>query len=358
MFRLLMIVAILCMGRSVTAATELGVEGTRFTVNGQPTFLLGMSYYGALGASREFIQQDLDDMQESGFNWIRVWATWAAFDSNVSTVDEQGNLRQPFFDHLKWLLAECDRRGMMVDVTLSSGESVIRAGGPATLEAHRRAAVALTTELKPFRNWYLDVANENNAFRIDKKSGKISFRFGRGKTTKTIPFKDLRQLISAVKNVDSARLVTVSFGGGDEFTEEGLREYMKEVRVDFLTPHRRRRRGEPEKVASGTRNTLALMEKIEHVVPVHYQEPFRRGFRPEWWIPKAGDFVIHLQGAIAGGAAGWCFHNGDNRATDAVARQPRRSFDMREKRLFEQFDEEERQAIRVIRRLMTRAEAQ
>ena len=45
------------------------------------------------------------------------------------------------------------------------------------------------------------------------------------------------------------------------------------------------------------------------------------------------------RGANAGGAAGWCFHNGDVRARPDG--QPRRSFDLREKRLFEQLDEEE-----------------
>ena len=34
------------------------------------------------------------------------------------------------------------------------------------------------------------------------------------------------------------------------------------------------------------------------------------------------------------GAAGWCFHNGDERA--AKDGRPRRSFDLREKRLFEE----------------------
>ena len=42
-------------------ATELGINGTQFTLNGTPTFLYGISYYGALGAPEEFIRRDLDD---------------------------------------------------------------------------------------------------------------------------------------------------------------------------------------------------------------------------------------------------------------------------------------------------------
>jgi hypothetical protein len=80
------------------------------------------------------------------------------------------------------------------------------------------------------------------------------------------------------------------------------------------------------------------------VVPVHYQEPFRRGFGK--WNPQAEDFLADARAAIAGGAAGWCFHNGDARG--APESQPRRSFDLREKRLFAQFDEQERKTVELL----------
>jgi hypothetical protein len=56
----------------IMSRTELAIKGEQFTINGKPTFLLGISYYGALGASKDFIQRDLDDMQKYGFNWFRV----------------------------------------------------------------------------------------------------------------------------------------------------------------------------------------------------------------------------------------------------------------------------------------------
>jgi hypothetical protein len=87
------------------------------------------------------------------------------------------------------------------------------------------------------------------------------------------------------------------------------------------------------------------MKDLGRVVPVHYQEPLRRGY--EKWNPRAEDFVTDLRGAMAGGAAGWCFHNGSERgAQDA---KPRRSFDLRERRLFDQLDQEERNAIELLR---------
>jgi len=78
-------------------------------------------------------------------------------------------------------------------------------------------------------------------------------------------------------------------------------------------------------------------------VPVHYQEPFRRGFRPQQWEPPADAFLTDLTQARAG-AAGWCFHNGDQK--DKPEGQPRRSFDLREKRLFDQLDDEEAKVLK------------
>ena len=77
-----------------SSRTTLGIDGTRFTINSKPTFLLGFSYYGALGASDEFLRKDLDDFQRLGFNWLRVWGTWDAFDYSISAFDLQGRPRE------------------------------------------------------------------------------------------------------------------------------------------------------------------------------------------------------------------------------------------------------------------------
>ncbi len=77
------------------------------------------------------------------------------------------------------------------------------------------------------------------------------------------------------------------------------------------------------------------MQDVGRVVPVLYQEPFRRGYTD--WEPNSDDFLTDLRGALESGAAGWCFHNGQEKA----GKQPARSFDMRSKRLFDQLDSEE-----------------
>lgn len=306
-------------------ATELGVKGTSFTLGGRATFLLGVSYYAGLGAPEEAIRKDLADAEKRGFNWIRVWATWAAFGNDVSAVDAEGRSREKFLKKLRWLVAECDARGIVVDVTLSRGNGVT---GPARLqtpEAHRRAVESVVAALKGRRNWYLDLGNERNI-----------------KDKRFVGFGDLKELRALARKLDPGLPVTASHAG--DLTKEEFREYLR-AGMDFVSPHRPRNADSPGQTEKKTKDCLAWGNELGREVPVHYQEPFRRGFGA--WVPKAEDFAADLKGARAGGAAGWCFHNGDERS--AKDGRPGRSFDLREKRLFEQLDAEEVKALRLLK---------
>ncbi|AMV36054.1 hypothetical protein [Planctomyces sp. SH-PL62] len=302
--------------------TELGVQGARFTVNGRPTFLLGASYYGGLGAPADFVRRDLDDLQRNGFNWVRVWATWGAFGRDVSAVDADGRAREPFLGRLVELVADCDRRGLVVDVTLTRGDGT--AGGALPdFESHRRAVETLVVALKAHRNWYLDLANERDV-----------------RDARHVPAEELKPLRELVGRLDPGRLVTASFGGHD-LDEPDLREALLAIGLDFVCPHRPREPGSPGRTEAATRASLDAMKAVGRSAPVHYQEPFRRGYGP--WEPSAADFLDDLRGALAGGAAGWCFHNGSERG--AAGDAPRRSFDLHDRRLFDQLDEEERRVV-------------
>ncbi len=308
------------------ASTVLGTEGTRFVVNGQPRFLLGISYYSGLGASEDSIRKDLDDAQRYGFNWLRVWATWAGFGTDVSAVATDGEPREPFLGKLKWLVADCDRRGVVVDVTLNrrkQSRSSPASGCVTNLASHLRAVERLVAALKPHRNWYLDLANEHDV-----------------RDARYVSADELRMLRELVRRLDPLRLVTASFGGHD-LDEEEVRRNLADIGLDFLAPHRPRTAVSARQTEAQTRAVLAVMARLGHSVPVHYQEPFRRGYGE--WQPAAEDFLIDLRGAVAGGAAGWCFHNGAQNG--APASQPRRSFDLRDKRLFEQLDNEEQSVV-------------
>jgi hypothetical protein len=298
-------------------AARLGIDGTAFTIDGKKQFLLGASYYGALGAPDEFISRDLDDLKRLGFNWIRVWATWDAFGNNVSAVNVDGTAREPYLSRLAALVREANRRGLIVDVTLSRGT------GLPNQEAHLRAVETLARTLKRYRNVYFDLANERDV-------GDARF----------VDFPELKALRDRVKATDPRRLVTAS-GDGDR---KELARYLFEAQVDFIAPHLARRAGSAEQTADKTREYLRWMGELGRSVPVHYQEPFRRGYGA--WQPTAVDFCTDLRGARTGGAAGWCFHNGS--ARDSESDRPRRSFDLHpsEGRLMDQLDAVEREFVK------------
>jgi len=240
--------------------TKLGVSGRRFTINDKETFLFGISYYAALGASQDFILSDLDDMQGLGINWIRVWATWAAFDHNVSAVNEQGEEREPYMSQLKWLIEECDKRGIIVDVTLSRGGRI--AGDFSflmDLAVHQKAVETIVEALKPYRNWYFDLSNERNC-----------------DDDRYTTFAELKDLRDAAKLIDPECLTTASAGGDIPYDE--LDGYLLEAEVDFICPHRPRSAESAGQTEAQSGIYLGWMGGYGRIVPVHYQEPFRRGF--------------------------------------------------------------------------------
>ncbi len=319
-----MITALLAIASIYTPAVTLEIQDTQFLIDGKPTFLLGASYYGALGASDDFVDRDLHELKERGFNWIRVWATWGAFENNVSAVDAQGNAREPYLSRLKSLCEKADQLGMIIDVTLSRGGRVAGASLLPSQEAHLSAVNTLTQELRQFRNIYFDVGNERNI-----------------RDARHVTFQEASALRNRIKELDPKRLVTASHAG--DIPQDELDDYLEVVQVDFISPHRPRNARSPHQTVEKTREYLDQMRKIGKVVPVHYQEPFRRDFGK--WQPKAEDFLTDLRNSMVGGAAGWCFHNGDARSKDDG--RPRRSFDMRESegRMFKQLDDDEKSVV-------------
>ncbi len=303
--------------------TILGVKGSRFTLDGKETFLLGFSYYGAAGAPEDFVRRDLDDLQRRGFNWLRVWATCNLFEQDITVVDSTGGPREHQLNKLKNIVADCDRRGLVVDVTLTRDKSNPGTGLP-NLTAHLRAVRTVVTALKPYQNWFLDLANERDV-------GDDRY----------VPAVELKTLRDEVRRLDPQRLVTASFGGHD-LGPQDVRDSLQTAGLDFLTPHRPRDRTSPAQTEAKTRETLALLMEMSRLAPILYQEPLRRGYIA--WNPTSADLLTDLRGAKAGGAAGWCFHNGPER--ESRENRPRRSFDLRSQRLLDQLDAEELIVVR------------
>lgn len=308
---------------------EMDQSKERFLLNGRPAFLLGASYYGALAVEADDWEADFAELLQRKFNWVRVWCTWGAYGNDVAAVDARGNPRPPYMARLLDLCALADRMGLVVDVTLQRGISQEQkdasgdlrgfSGHPwvaspvTTHRDHVQAVKTVTEALRPFRNVYIDVANE----RDHPRQAPIDLR-------------ESIELISAVRHVDPARLVTIS----DCLSRRTFEDFAA-TGMDFFSPHLPRDPQAPARTLEETRQIRRTFASLGRPMPVHYQEPFRRDFTP--WQPFAEDFLTDLEGAVRGGAAGWCFHNGYNNHEPLQGR-PRRSFDLRDGRLFQQID--------------------
>ncbi|MFD2146374.1 cellulase family glycosylhydrolase [Mucilaginibacter antarcticus] len=304
--------------------TKLGIDGTAFTIANKPTFLYGISYYGALGAPEGFIKKDLADIKKYKLNWIRIWANWPGQTTDISAVDDNGNAVAAYMNKLKWLVQQCDKLGIVVDVSLAHSNNT-NGRSLKTIEGHERALRSIVTALKGYKNWYLDLANERDV-------GDARF----------VSFKDLAMMRDVAKQIYPGLLITAS--AGNDISPDDLKEYLTQVKVDFVSPHRPRTAKSAMQTAGKTTEYLTQMAVIGKRVPIHYQEPFRRGYTD--WQPLTKDYIADLFGAKQAGAAGWCFHNGDQRGD--AAHQPARSFDLSQKRLFDQLDAEELLAIKTI----------
>ncbi len=302
---------------SPAGAVTLGIttDGRFFTLDGTPTYLSGVSYYAGTSVSTpSFITQDLDTMVAQGFNWIRVWMFWNINGQNFSVMTPDAVPREPYMSRLKTLITECNQRGMILDASLhrDSDSSIV----PANITQHLACVQRLATELLAYRNVYIDVSNERDV-------GDARF----------VSLAECGQLITAIKAIDPLRLCTASSVPGSQ-TE--LASFRSVAKMDFITPHLCRDAGCAAQTLGTMNQYVSWMNALGFRIPVHFQEPFRRGYAS--YDPVVEDFYRDNTGAKVAEAAGWCWHNGSSR-TSADGR-PFRSFLMTdpEGRLYTQID--------------------
>lgn len=293
-------------------------DGKFFTLNGTPTFLNGVSYYGAQSiSSSSFRIMDLDDMVADGFNWIRVWVFWSYGNQDVSVIAPNGAIRNPYMDRLKTLIDECNKRKIIVDVSMTRGHHPF----PENQAEHLACARTLANELKMYRNVYIDVSNERDV-----------------QDARHVPLNDVGGLITTIKAIDPDRLCTAS---SVPTSARDLSDHARVGRCDFICPHLPRHQGSATQTIQTVREYIEWMEQQNFRIPIHLQEPFRRGYAG--YNPVADDFLRDCTGAKIAGAAGWCFHNGSDKVSQD--KRPFRCFLMTdsEGRLYSQWDAVEQQ---------------
>ncbi len=295
------------------ATLGITADGKYFTIDGNPTFLLGVSYYGSQTITTpSYVTQDLDDMVARGFNWVRVWSTWVAEteSGDVSALTQAGVVREPYMTRLKTVINECNNRGIIVDVTIQCNW-----GGPTNLTEHLNYVQTLATQLAAYPNVYFDVANEGE----DIDNSRISQVITRAKQYKP------GVLCTASRNITSA--------------SDYYNKYVA-TGCDFIAPHLCRDSTCPAQTYATVTNFITWMNQYGVRMPIHLQEPFRRGYSTTW-EPVLNDFLVDCSGGKNAQAAGWCFHNGWVDTTSSHL--PYRCFEMNNSsgRLFAQIDSEE-----------------
>ena len=211
------LLTLLLAAASTLCAHEITISGTRFMLDGHPFPYTGLSFFNAIynpsfNQSSDERVRWLRKFQKYGVNVLRVWAQWDSKHGFVDTCPDctlyfpDGRLRTENVERLKEILADADREGMVVELTLFSQESWhdgIRLGAGES----ERAVAALARELAPSRNLTFQVWNE----------------FSEG-----VP-----ERVKAIKSNDPKRLVTNSPGGAGVIVGEPAQQEA----VDYLTPH-------------------------------------------------------------------------------------------------------------------------
>jgi hypothetical protein len=256
---------------AASGAHELTVSGTRFLLDGTPFPYTGISFFNAI-YNPAFHADRLTWMrkfQRYGINVLRIWAQW---DNKRGFVDgcpecslyfPDGRLRPDRVERLKSILADADREGMIVELTLFSQESwhddIKLAPGAAD-----RAIAALTKELLPYRNVAFQVWNE---------------------LSELVP-----EHVKTIKANDPKRLVTNSPGGGGTIVGDAAQQRV----LDYLSPHTSRQNyGKTWQIAPA--EVKYLLERYQK--PVVDDEPGRNG-TPQFGGPKEQtypfDHILHI----------------------------------------------------------------
>jgi hypothetical protein len=269
-----------------------GVQGDRFTVDGEVRFLTLVSYFDALDASDRVWQEDFAYFRAHGVDGIRVFPNWwDCADLNAcktpsprTLMDIHGALRPPQLERLRQLLDAAAAQRLIVD--LSFAREPVRADERTLNGAdYETGLLAVTRTLKgQAPHAIVDLQNEIEIHGLDRSQDIAA---------------DAARLRDAIRTVDPSRLVIASTGSRDL-----LRQL--EPHVDAVAYHDPRVRDWWSRTSAEVTSLKALSRR-----PIYFQEPIAyqlAGARPGRDDVVATHFIQARESARVAGAAAWLFH--------------------------------------------------
>jgi RHS repeat-associated protein len=277
----------------------LTVERDYFQVNGEPTFLLFVSFPDGVReatASPTRLESDLNYIANTlHANGIRVFPNWWRYGSSLedpgaaeyatdtlfNPSDPAHPLRASTLSALETLLSAASAKGLIVDLTFTR-ETV---SPLMSVQAYGDALVAVAAELRPYRNVLFDLQNEFPSHDLQPD--------------------DVGALLRAVNAPagDPYRIVTASAG----YTPEQTGTMAAAQGLWVAAHHDARQSGWSDAATLSAVVTGVKTGAAPTVLPVYLQEPtgWGTGSHDD---QTPGHFTAAAVAAKAAGAAAWTFH--------------------------------------------------
>lgn len=293
-------------------AVTIGIAGDRFTFDGTPRFLLGVSYFDA----RNWHASDLDELNRLGYNSVRIWLDWA--DQGFFDPNGDWRARQTLLD----FVGAANARGLAVDVTILNSDPHTKNSFGVAQRAKVVRQVFAT--LRESTNVFYDLMNEHNH---------------RGTPAS---HDDLKELIALARQENPRAIITVSS------TEQHIVDAQGTLRtenvdgeldagVQVIAPHFHRTANWDALTGTRVRLLKDYLRTRGRDVPVYLNEEARRAYRN--FFPPAEQMLRAARAARDAGAAGYNFHTGA-------------CFDLKSVPLFAQLDAVEQEVVAELPRMI------
>jgi hypothetical protein len=300
-FLILLLFSVTSFGESYTPPdrpkNSITIKEGKFIQNGDPIFLLGISYFDGLSAPPRVLESDFQFLKERGFNALRLWANWyTEFQPNtLGLIEKDGAINPDILQKLKSFLKASERNGFVVKLTFSR-DATAKIG----FAKYKEAIVYVTSEIREFPNILLDLQNETDHCGVGEDRD----------CTGHLTLKQAGELADAVKLADPKRLVTVSRTGGSFVKgKDDYESFLNEAKVDFIATHRPSRTRNAQWAENTAKEMRSARSEVGNEVAILFDEPNRCGRIVDCKDRSAAEqFLTAAKNAKQNGAAGWFFH--------------------------------------------------